>query len=163
MNRKLLPQYKLIMKNLLLICLLIFMSEAAQADIDASWNAKNQKAKINTIKRDGIRYISINELSKFLGSDHHVNIRRGIGSLELINGELNYTLFSPYVTVGEKGYNIEHDIIFYRGGFYAPLANIIPVIDRLIPDNLVYSAENNTINIFPAVYFRDKPSGFFNH
>ncbi|MCP4580583.1 MAG: N-acetylmuramoyl-L-alanine amidase [candidate division Zixibacteria bacterium] len=140
------------MKNLLLVCLLIVMSSSAQADISASWNAKNQKAKIHTIERDDIRYISISELSEFLGSVHHLNIRRGIGSLELINGELNYTLFSPYVTVGEKGYNLEHDILFHRGDFYAPLVNIVPVIDRLIPDNLVYSAEGNAINVYPAVY-----------
>ena len=144
--------YKVVMRKLLVIIALLAMSLAARADIEATWQAKNIKAKLNAIEKNKIEYVSINDLAKFLNCSHQVDIRRGTGTLKLANGELNYSLFSPYVTVGEKSYNLQADIIFYYGDFYAPVNEFIPVIDRLIPEDLVYSADNDRIEISPAVY-----------
>ena len=83
--------YKFIMNKSLLVFLLFLAAAVARADIDATWSAKKLNARINTIESDDIEYVSLNELSEFLGCDHNVDIRRGAGSLELDNGELNYT------------------------------------------------------------------------
>jgi len=152
LNRMLKIPYNPTMRKLIIVVILFFSASLAIADIRASWSGKNKDVRIKTTKLDNIEYLSLGQLSAFLDSQYKVNIREGVGSLELTNGELGFSMFSPYVTVGEKSYNIQHDIIFYYGDFYAPAANILPVIDRLTSDNLVYSSSEQTIRIIPAIY-----------
>jgi len=54
--------------------------------------------------------------------------------------------------VGDKSYNIYYNIILYNGEFHAPVEYIIPVINKLIPDDLLYSAKEKSIGLFPALY-----------
>jgi len=152
MNRMLKIPYNYTMKKLIIVVILLLSASLVKAEIRAFWNSQNKDVRIQTIKRDNIEYLSLGQLSAFLDSRYKVNIREGIGGLELANGEIGFSMFSPYVTVGEKSFNIQHDIIFYYGDFYASAANILPVIDRLMPDNLIYSPDERTINVFPAVY-----------
>ncbi len=152
MNRLRQFTYNSTMRKLVIICILVLSSSLALADIRAFKSGNNEEVRIRTVERDNIEFLSLGQLGAFLDSRYKTNIRDGVGSLELTNGELGFSMFSPYVTVGEKSYNIQHDIIFYKGDFYAPAANILPVVDQLTPDNLVYSPDNQTIRIIPAVY-----------
>ena len=152
MNRSPKSTYNSTMRKLIIIIVLIFSASPAIADIRASWAGKNKDVRIKTINRDDIEYIALGQLSAFLDSRYSANKKEGIGSIELSNGELCFSMFSPYVTVGEKSYNIQHDVVFHYGDFYAPSANILPIIDQLMTDNLVYSSDKRTIKIMPAVY-----------
>lgn len=151
MNRYPAIKYKPLMLKLVII-LFVLLYGTAQADIKAHWIEKNKKVRLPTTQKDGIEYISINALAEFFEIENTVDITRGIGTLGFANGKLNYTLFSPYVTVGDKSYNIHYDIIYYYGDFYAPVEYLIPVIDRLMPDDFIYSAKDNAIGLFPALY-----------
>lgn len=144
--------YKGLMRNLLVIIALAFIVTVAKADIEATWAGKNIKTKLNSFAKDKKEYVSINDLAKFLGCRHEVDIRKGTGALKLANGELNYALFSPYVIVGEKSYNLQSDIIFRHGDFYAPAREFMPIIDRLMTEELTYSVDAKTLKILPAVY-----------
>lgn len=144
-------KYKPLMLKLVIILLTLLYS-TTQADIKANWVEKDKKVKLPTAQIDGIEYISINALAEFLECEHEVDITRGIGTLAFANGELIYTLFSPYVTAGDKSYNIHYDIIYHYGDFYAPVEYMIPIINRLMPDDLIYSAKDNAIGLFPALY-----------
>jgi len=144
--------YKTLMQKLFVILLVLFVYLQAQAEIKAVWTDKGKKVNIASIDQDGIKYISITDLASFLECDHFIDLRKGTGTLVLKNGGLEYTLFSPYVMVGDKSYNIYYNIILYNGEFHAPVEYIIPVINKLIPDDLLYSAKEKSIGLFPALY-----------
>ncbi len=145
MNIKSLLTYKISMQKLATVFLILFLSVAANADIKAVWAEKDKKTEIHSFERYGEKYISIAELSRFLECKNVVDIRKGTGTLIFANGDLNYTLFSPYIIAGDKSYNIQYDIMLYYGDFYAPVKNLIPVIDIFMSDDLVYSAYYNDI------------------
>ena len=152
MNRELKTSYKTLMQRLALFFLILLYFVPARADIKAIWTEKDKKIDIAAIERNDIQYISLNELAGFIECENPIDLRKGTGSLFLKNGELDYSLFSPYIIVGDKSYNIHHDIILHDGDFYAPVEYIVPVIDKLIPDDLIYSAKKKSIGIFPALY-----------
>ncbi len=152
MNTDLLLSYKTLMRKLIVVSLFLLVYVQAQAEIKAVWTDKGKKVSIASIDQDGIEYISLTELSYFLECDHFADLRKGSGTLILKNGGLDYTLFSPYVTVGDKSYNIFYNIILYNGEFHAPVEHIIPVIDKLIPDDLLYLTKEKSIGLFPALY-----------
>jgi N-acetylmuramoyl-L-alanine amidase len=152
MNQSTAGKYNFSMRKLLIPIILLLLAANSQAEIRAFWKARNIKADINSVERDQIQYVSLSNLAEFLGRTNDADLRKGIGSIKLENGQLDYVLSSPYVTVGEKSYNIQHDIIFYRGDFYAPLDNIVEVIDRLMSDELVCSADGETLTVLPARY-----------
>jgi len=81
-----------------------------------------------------------------------VDLRKGKATVKLDNGVANLTLFSPYVVVGEKTYNVHYDVILYDGDLYAPIEGIISVFDRLLARELVYSPRERSINLLPARY-----------
>lgn len=139
--------------NILVICLFLIISSInAFADIDAIWEAKNIQAKLATSEFDNVEYVSLSNLTRFLGANHVINTHKGIGVINLENGEITYTHLSPYVSVGEKSYNLQSDIIFYQGDYYAPVETIIEVIDRLISDDIVYSRDDHILYVKPATY-----------
>ena len=152
MNLITLLSYKSLMRKFTLVFFLLIMSTQARADIKAVWTEKNIKTNLESIERDGIKYISITDLAIFLQSNSFDDLRKGTGTLLLKNGGLDYTLFSPYVIVGDKSYNIHHNVILYKGRFYAPVKYLVPIIDKFIPDDLLYSKDENSIGLFPALY-----------
>jgi N-acetylmuramoyl-L-alanine amidase len=152
MNQSNFMKYKLPMCKILTAVFLALLAGMAQADIKAVWEAKHVQTKINTIERDDIVYVSLDNIAKFLNCENRVNLRKGAGSIKFENGELDYILSSPYVTVGEKSYNVKHDIIFYRGDYYAPLIDIVKVIDLLVSDDVSYYDDSKTLYVHPAQY-----------
>ena len=144
--------YKGLMKNLFIIILVMAAAGFARADINASWPARNKHAGLAELERNKVKYVSISDAAKFLDSENDVNVRRGTGIMRLTNGDLNYTIFSPYIMVGDKSYNIRYDVIFHDGDFYAPIEYLALVIDRLLPENFVYLPAENLIRITPTAY-----------
>ena len=144
--------YKQLMTKFLIMLFVAMASITARADINASWAAQNKQARIADLERDKVRYVSLSEVANFLACANDIDVRRGTGTMRLTNGNLNYTIFSPYVVVGDKSYNIRYDVVFYNGDFYAPIEYLAPVIDRLMPESFVYLPNDNAIRITPAEY-----------
>jgi N-acetylmuramoyl-L-alanine amidase len=123
-----------------------------KAEIKASWIIKKKKANIAAVKKDGLAYVSLKSLAKFLDADYEANIESGKGTVSFKNGVLGFFQFSPYVTIGDKTYNIRRDVILYYGDFCAPAGDIIEIINKLTPDEMAYSEKDLSLNIYPARY-----------
>jgi N-acetylmuramoyl-L-alanine amidase len=152
MNRKSKFAYKWLMRKCGLLLAFFILTVSVRANIEAVWSVKNKKVDLPSMKFDNIEYVTLTGLAGFLECGYAFDLRRGTGIISLKNGDLNFSLFSPYVTVGDKSYNIHHDIIYYDGGFYAPVEYLIPILDKLIPDDLLYSANKKALGLFPALY-----------
>ncbi|MCD6163276.1 MAG: N-acetylmuramoyl-L-alanine amidase [candidate division Zixibacteria bacterium] len=152
MNRNLISSYNTAMLKLATCIMVLFISLPAMAGIKAVWVEKDIKTDIASTDYGYVKYISIRDLAKFLEITNKADLRKGVGSLYLENGVLSYTLFSQYITVGDKSYNIHKNIILYNGDFFAPVEYLIPVIDKLMPDDLIYSVKDKSIGLFPALY-----------
>ena len=125
---------------------------SGKIEIKASWIAKKKKSTIVATKKDKAVYISLKSLAKFLDATYEPNIETGKGTFKLKNGMVSFTQFSPYVTMGEKSYNIRRDVIFYYGDFYTPAASMIEVIAKLIPEEIAFSENDLSLMIYPARY-----------
>jgi N-acetylmuramoyl-L-alanine amidase len=123
-----------------------------QIEIKASWITKKKKSTIVATKKDKAVYISLKSLAKFLEAVYEPNIEGGKGNLKFKNGMISFNQFSPYVTMGDKSYNIRRDIMFYYGDFYAPAASMIEVIGRLVPEEMAFSENDLSLMIYPARY-----------
>lgn len=145
-------KYNIVMRLLFINLLLLLFSLSAYADIDAVWQAKNIQGKLTTAEFNETEYVSLSDLTRLLDVTHEVNTRKGSGTIKLENGEITYMHRSPYVSVGEKSYNLQNDVVYYKGDYYAPLLTLIQVIDRLISDDIIYSEQQRTLYITPAAY-----------
>lgn len=132
--------------------LALLITVPAMADIKAIWVEKDKKTNITSTDYDYVKFISIRDLASFLEITNRTDLRKGVGTLYLENGGLSYTLFSQYITVGDKSFNIHKNIILINGDFFAPVEYLIPIIDKLMPDDLIYSAKDKSIGLFPALY-----------
>jgi N-acetylmuramoyl-L-alanine amidase len=127
-------------------------ANSGKTEIKASWIVKKKKTTLAATKKDKAAYVSLKSLAKFLDAGYDINIEGGKGSLKFKNGTLSFFQFSPYVTIGDKSYNIRRDIVFYYGDFYAPAASIIEVVGKLIPDEIAFSESDLSLMIYPARY-----------
>jgi N-acetylmuramoyl-L-alanine amidase len=125
-------------------------AQTGNIEIKASWITKKKKTTIAAAKKDKTVYISLKSLAKFLDAVYEPDIEAGKGTFKLKNGAISFHQFSPYVTIGEKSYNIRRDIISYYGDFYAPAASMIEIIAKLIPDEIAFSENDLSLMIYPA-------------
>ncbi|NLI15987.1 MAG: hypothetical protein GX409_06865, partial [candidate division Zixibacteria bacterium] len=125
-------------------------AQTGNIEIKASWITKKKKTTIAAAKKDKTVYISLKSLAKFLDAVYEPDIEAGKGIFKLKNGAISFHQFSPYVTIGEKSYNIRRDIISYYGDFYAPAASMIEIIAKLIPDEIAFSENDLSLMIYPA-------------
>ncbi len=145
-------KYNFIMRIILTALILFIFSSGAHAGIKATWKSNNQTGELSSISLNNTEYVSLNDLTRFLGVTHEINTRKGIGVIKLENGEITYTHLSSYVSVGEKSYNLQNDIVFHKGSYYAPVKILIDVISRLSSNEIIYSEDENSLLILPATY-----------
>jgi N-acetylmuramoyl-L-alanine amidase len=104
---------------IILICLSSFLG------------AQNRSSRIQYIYIDQIRYISVNDLVDIYGGEFNWNYTLKKAFWEVNEHQIVFSLFSPYVLVDGRTYNLGYEVKFKKGALYVPRKNIYPVLQKI--------------------------------
>ncbi len=93
--------------------------------------AQDKSFRIQYLYIDGIKYISINDLVKIYGGKLQWNYPEKKALWEVKEHQITLVLFSPYILMDHKAYNLVYEVKFKKGTLYVPLDNFYPLLKKI--------------------------------
>ncbi len=116
---------------ILLLCSLIF--------------AQDKSFRIQYLYIDQIKYVSVTDLVKIYGGELDWNYIQKKAYWEVNEHQLVLSLFSPYVILDGKTYNLGYEVKFKKGAIYVPLKNFYPLLQKIKAEETQLEEESQSL------------------
>jgi len=93
--------------------------------------AQDKSFRIQYLYIDQIKYISVNDLVRIYGGELSWNYVQKKAYWEVDEHQMVLSLFSPYVLMDGKVYNLTYEVKFKKGTLYVPLKNFYPLLQKI--------------------------------
>ena len=106
--------------------------------------AQDKSFRIQYLYIDGIKYISINDLVRIYGGELDWNYLERKALWEVREHQITLVIFSPYVLMDGKVYNLVYEVKFKKGTLYVPLKNFYPLLKKIKSDEIRLDQESKS-------------------
>lgn len=93
--------------------------------------AQDKSFRIQYLFIDQIKYVSVTDLVKIYGGELDWNYVQKKAYWEVNEHQVILSLFSPYVILDGKTYNLGYEVKFKKGAIYVPLKNFYPLLQKI--------------------------------
>jgi N-acetylmuramoyl-L-alanine amidase len=93
--------------------------------------AQGKSSRIQYLYIDQIKYISLDDLVTIYGGKLNFNYIQKKAYWEVNEHQVVLSLFSPYVLLDGKTYNLGYEVKFKKGAIYVPLKNFYPLLQKI--------------------------------
>jgi len=93
--------------------------------------AQAKSSRIQYLYIDQIKYISLDDLVTIYGGKLNFNYIQKKAYWEVNEHQVILALFSPYVLLDGKTYNLGYEVKFKKGAIYVPLKNFYPLLQKI--------------------------------
>jgi N-acetylmuramoyl-L-alanine amidase len=107
-------------------------------------SAQDKSFRIQYLYIDGVKYISINDLVRIYGGKLDWNYLERKTLWEVREHQITLVIFSPYVLMDSKVYNLVYEVKFKKGTLYVPLKNFYPLLKKIKSDETQLEQESKS-------------------
>jgi len=107
--------------------------------------AQDKSFRIQYLYIDQIKYVSLNDLVKIYGGELRWDYLPKKAYWEVDEHQIAFSLFSPYVLMDGKVYNLFYRIEFKKGAFYVPLKNFYPLLKMIKAEETEFREESQSL------------------
>ncbi len=143
--------YKFILSIILIFFLVLSYAGAQELSVVYSSNPYSSNL-VRTIYNKNIRYISIQDFANLFKAPIYFNDQNKKIVIYLDDKIIKITAFNPFILIDQQTYQLPAESSFIDGDIYVPLDYFIGVIDRIVPDRIVYNKWNNQLEIITLTY-----------
>ena len=102
---------------------------------------------VRTINDKNIRYVSIHDFASLFNARTYFNEQIKKVIVYLDDKILKITAFNPFILIDQQVYQLPIETKFIKGELYVPLNYFLEIIDRDVPNRIIYNKWNNQLEI----------------
>jgi N-acetylmuramoyl-L-alanine amidase len=106
--------------------------------------AQDKSFRIQYLYIDQIKYVSVSDLVKIYGGELDWNYIQKKAYWEVNEHQVTLALFSPYIILDGKTYNLGYEVKFKKGAIYVPLKNFYPLLQKIKAEETKLEEENQS-------------------
>lgn len=107
---------------------------------------------VRTIYNKNIRYVSIHDLANLFKARTYFNEQNKKIVVYLEDKILKITAFNPFILIDRQVYQLPIETKFEKGEIFVPLNYFLDIVDRIVPNRIIYNKGNNQIEMIASAY-----------
>jgi len=139
-------RYKLILSIIAYIFFVVTIVRTQELTVVYS-NDPYSSDIVGTIYNKNIRYVSVRDFAKLFYARTYFNDQNKKIVVYLDDKIIKITAFNPFILIDQQIYQLPAETKFINGEIYVPLNYFIEIIDRIVPNRIVYNKWNNQLEI----------------
>jgi len=112
----------------------------------------HNKYNIETIRIGNITYISLTDFNRLINSRLKWDPFSATATIDAGETIIKITMYSPYVIVGDKVYNLIYRSVFQDGALFVPLKEFVDLSNNILSGELIYYPDRKRLDYLPRLY-----------
>jgi len=104
-------------------------------------------ATVRTISDENFRYVAVQDFANLFNARTYFSEQNKKLVVYLDDKILKISAFNPFILIDQQVYQLPLETTFLQGEIFAPLNYFLDIIDRILPNRIIYNQWNNQLEI----------------
>jgi len=109
-------------------------------------------SQVRTIYNKNIRYVSIHDFANLFNARTYFNDQHKKVIIYLDDKIIKITELNPFILINQQVYQLPAETKTINGEIYIPLNYFIEIIDKIVPNRIIYNKDNSQLEIITPTY-----------
>lgn len=134
--------------------ILLFFQYIAAQELTVVYSDNSYSSDfVRTIYNKNIRYISIHDFATLFKARTYFNEQNRKFVIYFDDKIIKITEFNPFILIDQQVFQLPAETKMINGELYIPLSYFIEIIDRIVPNRIVYNNDNNQLEIITPTHY----------
>jgi N-acetylmuramoyl-L-alanine amidase len=152
-KNKIIGNYSYILFWIIIVNFLLMFQIVSGQELTVVYsNDPYASAVVRTISDNNIRYVSIQDIANLFNARTYFSEQNKKLVVYLDDNILKISAFNPFILIDQQVYQLPIETIFLKGEIFVSLNYFLEIIDRILPNKIIYNKWNNQLEIITPSY-----------